>query len=126
MKFNNKGQVLVMFVLLIPIFLLVLVLVVDISNLFIKKNELNNINYLVIDNVLDNELSDLGIKDLIIKNDKDIIINSVSINDNIVEISLEKEYNGIFSHLVNKDIYTIESNYKGYKENNKKIIERVK
>ena len=126
MKLNNKGQVLVMFVLLIPIFLLILVLVVDISNLYIKKDELNNINYLVIDSILDKKIDDLEIKNLILKNDKDIIINKININDDVVEISLKKEYNGIFSHLVNKDIYNIESNYKGYKENNKKIIERVK
>ena len=126
MKFNNKGQVLVMFVLLIPIFLLILVLVVDISNLFIKKNELNNINYLAIDTILEKNIDDLEIKDLILKNDKDIIINKLSINNDVIEISLEKDYDGIFSHLVNKEIYTIESNYKGYKENNKKIIERVK
>ena len=126
MKLNNKGQVLVMFVLLIPIFLLVLVLIVDISNLYIKKDELNNINYLVIDTILDKKINDLEIKDLILKNDKDIIINHININDNVVEISLEKEYNGIFSHLVGKKKYNIESNYKGYKENNKKIIERVK
>ena len=126
MKLNNKGQVLVMFVLLIPIFLLVLVLIVDISNLFIKKNELNNVNYLVIDTILDKEIDDLEIKNLILKNDKDIIINKISINDNVVEINLEKEYNGIFSHLVNMDIYNIESNYKGYKKNNKNVIERVK
>ena len=126
MKLNNKGQVLVMFVLLIPIFLLVLVLIVDVSNLFIKKNELNNINYLVIDSILDDDVDDLGVRSLILKNDKDIIINNISINDNIVEISLEKEYNGIFSHLIDKKIYNIESNYKGYKKDNKKIIERVK
>ena len=126
MKLNNKGQVLVMFILLIPIFLLVLVLVVDISNLYIKKDELNNINYLVIDTILDKKINDLEIKSLILKNDKDIIIDKISISEGVVEISLEKEYNGIFSRLVNEDIYNIESNYKGYKENNKKIIERVK
>ena len=126
MKLNNKGQVLVMFVLLIPIFLLVLVLIVDISNLYIKKDELNNINYLVIDSLLDKKIDDLEIKNLILKNDKDIIINYININDEVIEISLEKEYNGIFSHLVRMDKYNIESNYKGYKENNKKIIERVK
>ena len=126
MKLNNKGQVLVMFVLLIPIFLLILVLVVDISNLYIKKDELNNINYLVIDNILDKGIDDLEIKNLILKNDKDIIINKISINNDVVEINLEKEYNGIFSHLVNMDIYNIKSNYKGYKKENKKIIERVK
>ena len=126
MKLNNKGQVLVMFVLLIPIFLLVLVLVVDISNLYIKKDELNNINYLVIDSILDKGIDDLEIKNLILKNDKDIIINYVNINDEVIEISLEKEYNGIFSHLVRMDKYNIESNYKGYKKENKKIIERVK
>ena len=126
MKLNNKGQVLVMFVLLIPIFLLILVLVVDISNLYIKKDELNNINYLVIDSILDKKINDLEIKNLILKNDKDIIINYININDEVIEISLEKEYNGIFSHLVNMDIYNIKSNYKGYKKENKKIIERVK
>ena len=44
MKLNNKGQSLVMFVLLIPLLMLILVMVVDIGNMVNVKLELNNIN----------------------------------------------------------------------------------
>lgn len=126
MKISNRGQVLVMFVLLIPIFLLIFVFVVDIANLILQINELNNINYLVIDEIIDKNIGVDDCKELILKNDNDIIINDIEISDNLVEISLGKKYNGFFSHLLNKEIYNIESNYKGYRSEDKKIIERVK
>ena len=46
LKINNKGQSLVMFVLIIPIFLLILTLVYDVGNAIYEKDRLSNTNYL--------------------------------------------------------------------------------
>lgn len=39
---NKKGQALVEFVLILPVLLLIIMIVIDIGNIFIKKYELNN------------------------------------------------------------------------------------
>ena len=49
LKINNKGQSLVMFVLIIPIFLLILTLVYDVGNAIYEKDRLSNNNYLTIE-----------------------------------------------------------------------------
>lgn len=127
---NNRGQVLVMFVLLLPIFILMFVFVVDIGNLIVNQQSLNNTNYLVLEEVLEKDfnITNNEIKDLIISNDskikeKDIEIN---LNNNIIYIKIKKEYKGIFTHLINKKIYNLNSYYKGEINDNKKNIERVK
>ena len=52
-KLNNKGQSLVMFILILPIILLLIVLVVDIGSIMVKKQELDNVNQLTIEYGLD-------------------------------------------------------------------------
>ena len=54
LKINNKGQSLVMFVLIIPIFLLILTLVYDVGNAIYEKDILSNTNYLTIEYGLNN------------------------------------------------------------------------
>ena len=54
LKINNKGQSLVMFVLIIPIFLLILTLVYDVGNAIYEKDRLSNTNYLTIEYRLNN------------------------------------------------------------------------
>ena len=51
---NNKGQSLVLFVVIMPIILLMFVLVYDIGNAMYEKNKLSNVSYMVIDYALDN------------------------------------------------------------------------
>ena len=43
-KLNNKGQSLVMFVLILPLLLFIMVLVIDIGNIILSKQELDDIN----------------------------------------------------------------------------------
>ena len=50
---NNKGQTLVLFVLILPIIVFIMLLVIDVSNMFITKQELNNINKIVLNYGLD-------------------------------------------------------------------------
>ena len=48
---NSKGQTLVLFVLILPIIVFIMLLVIDVSNMFITKQELNNINKITNDNI---------------------------------------------------------------------------
>ena len=53
-KLNNKGQALVMFVVIIPIFLLIITLVYDMAGIIYEKNRLSNVAYMTVDYGLDN------------------------------------------------------------------------
>ena len=53
-RLNNKGQSLVMFILIIPIFLLIMTLVYDVGNAIYEKNKLSNVSYMTIQYGLDN------------------------------------------------------------------------
>lgn len=125
---NNKGQSLVLFVILIPIFLLLVALVYDVGKLSLLRDELDNINYIVMDYVLDN-MEDENIidnsKELINKNKKDIDYIEVSIVEDRVYIVIEDTINGIFIDFEDSNIFKVKSSYLGYIDtDNKKIIER--
>ena len=53
---NNKGQSLVLFVLLLPIMLGIMALVIDVGNVFVKKNHIDNVIMMVMDVTLDKDL----------------------------------------------------------------------
>lgn len=100
---NNKGQVLVFFVLLIPIFLLILILVIDIGNVSYQKNALDNICNLASEEAinLDKEKLEEYIK---LNDDK---LDSIIIEDN--KITLKKKIEGTLSQIVNIKVFNVES-----------------
>ncbi len=127
---NNKGQSLVLFVILIPIFLLLIGLVYDIGKLSLLRDELNNINYIAMDYALDN-IDDENMvnnsKNLINKNKKNIDYIEVSVDEDKVYILIEDTIKGIFIDFQDSDIFKVKSSYIGYIDtDNKKIIERDK
>ena len=129
MKLNNKGQSLVMFVLLIPLFLLILAMVVDIGNLINTKVELNSVNKLVVSSGLDdinNDNLEDELKILLIKNYGDIDSYEINVNSNRITIVLEDYSKSIFGNIIGNDGYKVESKYIGYIDNDKKKIEKVK
>ena len=77
---NRKGQALVEFVLILPIFIMILFSIVDFGMIFNKKNELENIS---ID-----------------------IINLLNNNNNKIE-EIQKEYQKVDIKLKNEEKYTI-------------------
>ena len=122
---NNKGQSLVMFVLLIPIFLLIMIMVVDIGKMILLKQELNNINYMAIDYGLDKineEDIEISISEIIKKNKSDIDNIDISIVDNKLYIELEDSVNNTMKLFDNVDLFYVKSYYVGYIENDKRII----
>ena len=74
---NNKGQSLVTFMLLIPIFLLVLYMVYEIGRMASLKNQLDSINYLAVSYAV-NHMDEEGIQDRV----RDLINKNINNNNN--------------------------------------------
>lgn len=92
LRLNNKGQSLVMFIILLPILLLILTLVYDVGNAIYEKDRLSNTNYMVVDYALDNidSIDEDDLNTLILENDNNLDDISIMIIDNSVDISLKK------------------------------------
>lgn len=121
---NNKGQTLVLFVLMLPIIIFIMLLVIDVSNMVITKQELNNINKMVLNyglDIIEEENIENKLEDMINKN---ISTNehTIKIDDGTIEIDLKKEIKGI---ITKKKIYEVKSIYKGYIKEDEKVISRV-
>ena len=126
-KLNNKGQSLVMFIIIIPIFLLIVTLVYDVGTAIYEKNRLVNTNYMVIDYGLDNidNISEWELIDLIQRNIDNLNYVSVLIENNQIEIILSKDIRGIVGRMFGFDLITAKSQYKGAIINGEKKIERT-
>ena len=93
LKLNNKGQSLVLFVVLLPILLFVIVLVVDVGTIMTSKQDLNNINYMMVDYGLDNmgkENIESEITNYILLNTNKLDNIDVRVIDNEVYIYMQK------------------------------------
>ena len=128
LKINNKGQSLVMFVLIIPIFLLILTLVYDVGNAIYEKDRLSNTNYLTIEYGLNNidTVTENDLKNLIEQNTSNLKYIYVTIEENQIEIKIEKDAKSIIGKMFNFDLITVVSEYHGEIINGKKVIERIK
>lgn len=126
--FNNKGQSLILFVLIIPLFLLLFVLVIDVGKMISTRREMDNINYIAIDYGLKkiNEIDNDKLTEIIKLNDNDINIKEITIEDKKIFITLSKKYKGHFLGLININLFEIKSSYKGEITDYKNIIERNK
>lgn len=113
MKLNNKGQILVLFVVLIPIMLLIMVLVIDCGNVMIEKRKLDNVSKMVLDyGVLhiDDEDVENEIVELFELNIDDVVVD-VNISNGEISISSTKYVDGVFSKIINVNGFKINSYY---------------
>lgn len=126
-RLNNKGQSLVMFIIVIPIVLLVLTLVYDVGSAIYEKNRLSNVSYMVIDYGLDNILSidENELIDLVMKNTDNLSYISVSIENNVIDVELSKDIKGVIGGLFGFDLIRANCYYKGELVNGQKRIERT-
>ena len=147
MKLNNKGQSLVLFILIIPIILGIMALVIDIGCALTKKNEIDKSIEFVLDyylrenisNELNQEKSDNNSEDIYLENDSSIDTNAlkvlleynlkdiepiINIDNQEIIIKVETNVEGIFSKMLNVKAFKIKSEYKGYLES--KSQEKIK
>lgn len=123
---NNKGQTLVIFVLLLPLFILLVAYVVDTSILFYEKNKLDDINKMVIEYKMYHvEENEKKIKDYILKNDKEIKIKNIKMDEEKIKLHLSKKVKSIFGRIIGFNYYNVDSSYEGLilKKEIKKIKE---
>lgn len=126
-KLNNKGQSLVMFVIIIPIFLLLITLVYDVGSAIYEKNSLYNTSYMVIDYGLDNidSVSEGELINLVMMNTKNLSFMSLDIDDGVIEIILKKKISGIIGGLFGFDLVEVNVHYEGKIIDGEKRIERI-
>ena len=122
---NNKGQSLVLFILIIPILLGIVVLVIDCGNALVTKNKINNVIEMVLEDGLEDGYSEEEINKLIDYN-LDSGTYSVDVDNDVINIKVSDYVDGVFSNILDIDGFHIVSEYDGYIENNKKVIEKVK
>ena len=116
---NSKGQSLVIFVILIPIFFVLVTGLWEIGNLSLTINKYENEIKDVIKYCLKNDEKDI--------NKINILLNSnlngkkdIEINDNVIKIHVIDEYKGLYKPILKN----IDLTFIGYKENDKIIIEK--
>lgn len=120
-KLNNKGQTLVMFVVLIPLFIMVFALIVDVSYMTHEKIKLENTTKIIIKEMyeyrLDNDIEDRIINLYRKNNIKDNNIK-IETNEKYMIISNNYSINSIFGKVIGLKKYKLKIVIKGYKENN--------
>lgn len=90
-KLNNKGQTLVIFILLLPIFLALCAFVIDVGLMSYENIKLKNVTKSILTSVVEkNKINDESIKDLYHKND--ININNLEIKITPETINIENDY----------------------------------
>lgn len=158
---NNKGQSLVLFILIIPILLGIMALVIDVGQALNQKNELNNTIEFILeyalssDDTSSDQPSDTSLEELN-SNDSNLELepsatpnssnleikqteieallnynlknnqNQLQIEDNTITISSACYVEGIFSQILNIKGFEIKSTYKGYFQDDQKVIKRIK
>lgn len=123
MRLNNKGQVLVLFIILIPVFLVLGAFIIDIGLISRENNHLENVSRMVIKEVIDEDDKKEKIEKLMVKNKIDITNLEVQIEDNEIRIKNEIAIKSIFGNIVGIDKYKIKIDIRGFRENDKIMIE---
>ncbi len=119
---NSRGQVLVMFIMVLPILFVILTLVAEMGYMHIEKKNISSNTYTAVEYYLEN-LDDLQIDNkvrlLLNKNINDIDDIEIKNTDDYVEISVTKKYKGIYNKILDDNEIII--TYRGLKKNNKII-----
>ncbi len=125
---NKKGQTLVLFVIFLPVLVILGAIVIDVGRFAYETNRVNSINRMCIKYAYKNinTLNKQRVYDLIEDNDSSINKYTITISDDLTEIdmSITKDVRGIFSSILDKDVYRVKSNYIGTISNDKLVINR--
>ena len=122
---NNKGQTLVIFIIMMPIILLIFTLVIDLGYVSKEKIKIDSTLRVIIRSVLEKEtFSKEMIDDLIEKNELTYDNYKYSYENGLLKINITKNIKSILGKIINTDIYKIEIKLTGYIENDKIIIEK--
>ena len=118
---NNKGQSLVIFVLILPILLLLFALIFELGNYGLTINKYEKEIKEVIKYGLNNieSINEEKLTNLLKQNINGKI--SVEISNKVIKVNVKEKYDNLFNF--NKK-FDIDITYVGYIENNKQIIKK--
>ena len=121
---NKKGQTLVVFILLIPLFLLVAAFIVDKGYMVYKNIEMKNVTKDIIRIHLNKkELKDEEIIDIYKKNDIPTTKLNINIKEDKITISNTYYVDSIFGKIVNLSNYEVSCKVTGFLKDNKVVFE---
>lgn len=121
---NRKGQVLVSFLLILPLLLILLVFIVDMGLMKVSVRKVEHvIKEAITYELKSSEISDSRVNDYIKNNLSDIKDVNIVVGTDNIKVSVSVYKKSIFNSLIKNKNYTISKSYYGYKENDKiKII----
>lgn len=123
---SKKGQVLVVFVLILPLVLFFLALVIDYGNLYLKKREIENrVKYVVEENFKYSGSDDVEavLESLLKNNISGLKKYEINASEVFIVVSVTVEIKRIFPiYITGENDFKL--TYRGYKENGKIIIEK--
>lgn len=125
-KLNNSGQTLIMFVILVPVIILLMALVIDISYLYRENARLESTTKNIIKNLYDNKDSS-NINEMVIqlyqKNEIDTKKLKVNIENEHFKITNEYKIDSIFGKIIGLKKYEVKISMRGYLKDSKlKVI----
>ena len=124
---NRRGQTLVIFIIVLPIFALLAAFAIDSGSMIKTKTKLKSITEMVIrDNIDDLSNTNLinDIKNIYAKNDIPTDNLKILVSTNKLIVSNYYSINSIFGYLIGNDKYNISIKLTGYYNNDKIIIEK--
>lgn len=109
---NRKGQALVEFILILPIFLFIMFAIVDFGMIFSKKNELENISFDVVTMVKNNvDISEIKDRysDIVINisSDDKYTVISISSDIDIITPGLNRIFGDPYNVIVERTIFNV-------------------
>lgn len=121
---KNRGQALILFILLLPLLLLILTIILNIglTSIEIKKTD-NKIKH-VIEDSLNNNLDESKINQLIMTNLDNIISKEIIKKDNTLEIKIIRKIEVLYPYIINYNVENYEVTYKGIKDDKIKIVRK--
>lgn len=124
---NNKGQSTVLFILLVPVFLLILAFIFDNGMMIVEKIRLNSTTKIIIKDLLTNSYTNYEemAKSMYEKNKIETELLDVKYKDDVLTIYNSHSFPSSFGRLLGIKSYRVESGYQGYVENDKVIIKEV-
>lgn len=124
---NNRGQVLVVFLLILPIVFTLFALIIDNGvNNRLKVRIDNNVKAVIeygLDHINDDHLQE-NMENLMKENIDNIDFLKITIDNETIEVIVEKNSKSIFANVLGKERYQIKTFYVGYIENKTKVIKK--
>lgn len=121
---NNKGQVLVLFVILIPVLIIVSALIVDTGLILKEKSKLVGTTKVIMAEMIDEGKTIAQAKDLYIENDIPVANLEITQEGTTIKINNSYQIKSAFGDIIGISSYKINIIIEAYKKENKIIFNK--